>query len=128
MRRTPPMRQAYLPGFESLKERSFGGSFIKGHARAERPISTRRSMHLVLRSSLAVGERSFLSRGLGVERLVRRVGRMHGVRVYRFANRGNHLHLIVRPRSRQAFHGFLRTITGLIARIFFAAERGFPAG
>jgi REP element-mobilizing transposase RayT len=126
MRRAP--RQPTLPGFGGINEKEFGGALIRGNPREQRPVSTRRPMHLVLRSSQARGERSFLRPGRArlIERLVRKQAREKGVRIYRFANSGNHLHLLVLPRSRQAYHGFVRAISGLIARLALGAERGRP--
>jgi REP element-mobilizing transposase RayT len=85
-------------------------------------------MHLVLRSSQARGERSFLRPGRArlIERLVRKQAREKGVRIYRFANSGNHLHLLVLPRSRRDYRAFVRAISGLIARLALGAERGRP--
>jgi REP element-mobilizing transposase RayT len=121
-------RQPTLPGFGSINEKDFGGALLRGNPREQRPISTQRPMHLVLRSSQACGERSFLRPGRArlVERLVRKQGREKGVRIYRFANSGNHLHLLVLPRSRKGYHGFVRAISGLIARLALGAERGQP--
>jgi REP element-mobilizing transposase RayT len=123
-------RQPLLPGFSGLKTKEFGGALLKGNPREARPVSTKRPMHLVMRSTLATGARSFLSphRAKRIDALIRSVGRDKGVRIYRYANSGNHLHLIVLPRSRVAFRSFLRAITGLIARITLAVERGRAAG
>jgi REP element-mobilizing transposase RayT len=81
-------------------------------------------MHLVMRSSLATGELSFLraKRARRIQELVYGLGKKHQVRVYRFANAGNHLHLLVMPKSREAFKSFLRSISGVIA------HRGMGAG
>ncbi len=51
-----------------------------------------------------------------------------GVKVYRFANSGNHLHLVILPRSRPAFQAFIRAVSGLIARITLKVERGRALG
>jgi REP element-mobilizing transposase RayT len=123
-------KQGYLPGFDQLGlgEKEFGGSkkLNKAHAREARPISIKRPMHMVMRSSLATGERSFLraKRARQIEALVHRLGKECGVKVYRFANSGNHLHLIVLPSSREAFKSYIRAITGVIARLTLGAERG----
>jgi REP element-mobilizing transposase RayT len=123
-------KQHYLPGFDQLGlgEKEFGGSkrLKKAHAREARPISIKRPMHLVMRSTLATGERSFLraKRARKIEELVHRLGKEKGVKVYRFANSGNHLHFIVLPRSREAFKSYIKAITGIIARLTLGAERG----
>lgn len=62
------------------------------------------------------------------ERVIRdtllKMGRRHGVKIYRVANAGNHLHLLVRFTRRRALQNFLRGATGLIARKVLRRERG----
>ena len=123
-------KQPYLPGFKGLEKKEFGGTKLRGNAREQRPIAVKRTMHLVMRSSLATGERSFLraKRARRIHELVNRLGRKHGVRVYRFANVGNHLHLLVMPKSREAFKAYVRAISGIIARLTMEAQRGHALG
>lgn len=122
--------QLAFKDFEKEKIKDFGGSLIRGNPRERRPLSTKRPLHLVLRSSLARGERSFLNgrRRLAIQNLIQRAARAKGVKVYRLANSGNHLHLIVLPPSRAAFHAFIRAISGLIARLVLGAEKGRAQG
>lgn len=119
-------KQLLFPSFERLKTREFGGDRVRGNPREARPISVKRPMHLVMRSSLASGERSFLrpARARSVRTIIDRAALAHGVKVYRLANSGNHLHLIVLPDSRKSFQRFIRTISGLIARLTLGTERG----
>jgi hypothetical protein len=121
-------KQPHLPGFESLGIKEFGGIHLKGNARTPRPISAKRPMHLVMRSSLAQGERSFLKRSAKIRGIVYGTGHTQGVQILRFANAGNHLHLIVLARSRAAFQRFIRAISGLIARASLGVERGAARG
>jgi putative transposase len=123
-------RQPRLPGFGKLDIKEFGGSLTKGNPREARPVSTRQPMHLVMRSELANGERSFLrkSNAKRIEALVRKLAQEKGVKLYRFANSGNHLHFLVLPSSRKAFRGYIRAISGLIARISLGVERGKAKG
>lgn len=123
-------KQPYFPTFEKLTKKDFGGTLLKGNAREPRPISIKRPMHLVLKSSLAKNENSFLitKKKRRIEQVIRRASKANDVKLYRFANNGNHLHLIVLPRSRQSFAKFIRTISGLIARIALDAERGNAHG
>jgi REP element-mobilizing transposase RayT len=60
-----------------------------------------------------------------VQLIIRKQEKRFGVKVMEYANSGNHLHMVVRPRSRKAFQGFLRSISGLIARTTMDTERGF---
>ena len=124
-------KQHYFQGFDKLGIKEFGGSLLKkGNPREARPISIKKPIHLVLKSSLATGELSFLRtcRVDRIEKLVSRIGKIQGVKVYRYANSGNHLHLVVLPRSKVAFRSFLRAIAGLIARVTLGAERGKAKG
>jgi REP element-mobilizing transposase RayT len=131
--RTQPMKNSradFLPGFQKVGRKEFGGANLKGNPRAARPIAIKRPMHLVLRSSYAKGRKSFLhtDRADRIRSVVFRLGKAKGVKIYRFANSGNHLHLLLQARSRTAFHGFLRAITGIIARITLQVQRGYPMG
>jgi REP element-mobilizing transposase RayT len=107
-----------------------GGEVRLGLRKLARPIATRRPMHLVLRSSRAQGRWSL--RRPESARLVRqalqRFADRHGVRVYKYANAGNHLHLLVRARCRTALQNFLRAFAGITARLVTGARKGAPVG
>lgn len=124
----------YPQMFETLPphKSNFGGAYLKkSHAKLKRPLNSKQALHLVLRSKLAKGERSFLrgARQLQIRKLVERQCDRFGVKMYRYANSGNHLHLLVRPSRRRAeFVAFLRAISGLIARLTMGVERGRAKG
>ena len=115
-------------GSEFKVEKEFGGACLKNsHAKKARPIETRKAMHLTLRSSKAKGGKSFRAskeRIHRIEKLVRKQAQVFQVEIYRYANVGNHLHLLVKANSRKGFIRFLKAISGLIARIVLGAERG----
>jgi REP element-mobilizing transposase RayT len=115
-------------GFDILNKKSvkhFGGAYLKNsNAKEKRPITTKRAMHLVVRSTLAKGPLSFLRYNKKVTEIINHQAKICGVKVYRLANAGNHLHLIICPSSRVAFNRFIRAVTGLIARAVLKAERG----
>jgi REP element-mobilizing transposase RayT len=85
---------------------------------------------VVLRSSKALGRQSLLrpvhSR-LIQKRLEETAGRW-GVKVHRFANVGNHLHLLIRARSRSAWQGFIREFSGSVAMLVTGARKGHALG
>jgi len=127
------MAKACQPFFQSLSNlavKEFGGSLIKGNAREARPIALKRPMHLVMRSSYAKKEKSFLrpERARRIHQIIHRVGTLSGVKIYRYANSGNHLHLVIRARSRRSLSNFLRAVSGIIARLTLGAERGKARG
>lgn len=63
-----------------------------------------------------------------VDGIVRRQASLWGIRIYKYANVGNHLHLLLRPRSRRRYKGFVRAVSGLIARTILRAQRGKAKG
>jgi hypothetical protein len=87
-------------------------------------------MHVVMRSDRAVGAWSLLrpEHRACIAALMRRLAPRFGVRVYQFANAGNHLHLVLRAKSRRDLQSFLRTFGGLVARAVTGARKGSPSG
>src|SRR5690242_20660502 len=79
-----------------LSRTAHGGSVRAGRRKLERPISTRRPMHVVLSSNRARGPWSLRRHQRAVREILRQMARRFGVRVYDFANVGSHLHLLVR--------------------------------
>jgi hypothetical protein len=122
------MNQVKQMGFEILEGNNvkhFGGAYLKNsNPKEKRPVSIKKSSHLVMRSLLAKGPLSFLRFNEEIRDIVDKQGKRLGVKVYRFANGGNHLHMVILPISRRAFNSFIRAVTGLIARLVLGAERG----
>jgi REP element-mobilizing transposase RayT len=123
-----PVQLSMLQSEESLKKEKelFGGSLIKGHARAERPLRSHFAMHLILRSSKATGLYSMLHKNnkSQIETLIKAAAAKQNIRIYKFANVGNHLHMLIRVKRRKAYQAFIRAITGQIARIVLGAKKG----
>ncbi len=93
----------------------FGGSLLKNsHAKTKRPLDSKLPLHLVLRSDWA---RMRTPRAFGVvNRIVQESARKYGVTIYKFANVGNHLHLLIRVKSQRLWAAFIRELTGRIAQ------------
>ena len=121
-----PVQQAFSNDFKIEKE--FGGAHLKkSHAKKARPIAIKKTMHLTLRSSKAKGKYSLRlnkDRINRIEKVVRSQAQKFGVEIFRYANVGNHLHLLIKPNYRLGFIYFLRAISGIISRIALGAERG----
>ena len=114
-------------GFE-LGRTEHGGDHRRHLRKLERPVSTRRPMHVVLRSGRARGAWSLRKHQTKIREALRACVVRSGVRMYDFANVGSHLHLLVRARRREDFQRFLRTFAGIVARIVTGARRGRPLG
>jgi REP element-mobilizing transposase RayT len=109
-----------------LSRGEHGGDRARGRRKGERPVSTRRPIHLTLHSRRATGVWSLRRHERAVREALRACARRADVRIYDFANVGSHLHLLVRVRRRQALQAFLRSFAGIVARKVTGAKRGRP--
>lgn len=117
------------PQLQLLKRSSlsYGGQLLntrKGRA-GGRPLSTKDSMHLVLRSSKAVGDWSFRSpkNKRAILRIIDKFAQKYAVKIQSMANVGNHLHLHIQLVRRDSYRPFIRAITGAIAIAVTGATR-----
>jgi REP element-mobilizing transposase RayT len=120
------MKQLKFKADELKLSRPFGGSLLrKAGNRTARPLSTKKSMHLVLRSTQATGEWSFKTKRNNkiVNETLHKTAQRFGVRIYQFSNNGNHLHLLIRLGNRFAYRGFIRALTGTLAIKITAANK-----
>jgi REP element-mobilizing transposase RayT len=113
--------------FLAPQPRAYGGELLKTRKgrSTPRPLSTRETMHLVLRSSRARGSWSMQrpEHRSSVANLVRRFSLRHGVRVLSFANVGNHLHFHIQITSRRTYVPFIRALTSSIAMAITGVSR-----
>jgi REP element-mobilizing transposase RayT len=126
--RTPynSMKQLRFSFSEANNDRSYGGQGLKRIQR--RPVLPKRPHHITLRASQARGEWSFLKpkNYAAVRSILKRQAERHFVKLESWVNVGNHLHLKVRPQTRQGFANFLRSSTCLISRAVTKARKGRP--
>lgn len=100
-----------------------GGAHSAGTRRSRRPLSTRHSLHVTLRSVMAYGPRSLIRHRTMVEEVIRKAGVRFHITIYNFAVCGNHLHLHIRGRTRVNLQNFFRVVAGHIAQ---SIVRQFP--
>lgn len=121
---------ARQPSFLKRQNLSFGGSLLKkSHAKTARPLDSRSPIHLVMRSEKATGARSMRHpRHFGpVVQLFEATAAKYGVKVYRFANVGNHLHAVIRLHSRALWGAFIRELSGRLAQLLQGLKGQAPA-
>jgi REP element-mobilizing transposase RayT len=119
-------KDSYLPGFEKNADISHGGDLSHGKRKTFRPIDPKQALHVTLRSSKAKGQLSMLhpKHCNGIEKFVHKTAKRWGVRIYRFANVGNHLHLLIQVPTREAWKRFSKELSGGIAQIVTQAQKG----
>jgi len=105
--------------------KGFGGSqFAKYNPKAARPVVKNTPIHVVMRSSYATGSRSMLHHSKKIQNVVFHRAKKIGIKIYQYANVGNHLHFICSLPQTSLWGAFIKSISGLIARIVMQAERG----
>lgn len=108
------MRQT---SFFSPEPREHGGSLSVNKRRSRRVLSTRESIHLTLRSNFANGNRSLLCNQEIVNHVMRKAECYFRIKVYRHAICGNHLHLLIRGKTRGELQNFFRVFAGHTAQM-----------
>lgn len=90
-----------------------------------RPLDTKNTMHLVLRSSKAKDEWSFRrpENYKKIKKILENFARKYGVSIISLANVGNHLHLHIKLSNRYTYKPFIRAITAAIAMAITKCSR-----
>lgn len=111
-------------------EARHGGDLNKGKRKIKRPLVPGKLHHLVMRSEKAVGQYNFLraNNRVVVDKIVKKQSLHFGIRIAKFANVGNHLHIALRFKNRASFQGFLISLSGMLARAITHARKGRPFG
>lgn len=117
---------SFLPPTES----AHGGDLRPNKRKILRPIDTKRPMHVTLKSTRAHGEWSMLSKRnrARIASLMITTSERYGVKVHRFENVGNHLHLLISVKSRRQFQTFLRVFSGQVVFLVTGARKGNSVG
>ena len=127
MRLKRQSNQLFLAGFNRrTRLQAHGGDHTKGKRKTRRPFDPKQALHVVLRSSKARGELSMLhlQHCNHIRNLMDRLKTRWNIQVYRYANVGNHLHLLIRAKSRADWQGFIREFSGGVAMIVTGAKKG----
>jgi hypothetical protein len=107
----------------------FGGSkFTNYNPKTARPLAAKTPVHVVMRSPMAKGHLSLLFFDRDIKKIIRKQSESCQIRVYDFANAGNHLHFVCVMKSIRGWKTFIRAVSGLIARLVLKAERGSAVG
>jgi REP element-mobilizing transposase RayT len=111
-RRSP---QLSFEGFHRPND-CFGGSLLKNsHAKTKRPLESKLPILLTLRATKGVLRlpKNFNN----VNQSVNRINKKHGVKLYQYANVGNHLHLLIKIPQVRRWPAYIRELTGRLAQI-----------
>jgi REP element-mobilizing transposase RayT len=97
-------------------KKEHGGMHSFGRRRSRRPLTTKEPLHVTLRSDFARGSRSLLRHRPLIYYVIKKASKRFDIRVYQKAICGNHIHLLIRGRSRTDIQNFFRVVAGHIAQ------------
>ncbi len=110
--------------------KAYGGELLKtrkGRAHG-RPLDTKNTLHMVLRSTKATGDWSFKKpkNEAKIRRIVDKFSLKYGIKILRLGNAGNHLHFQIKIGNRHTYRPFIRAITSAIAMAISGTSRWNP--
>jgi REP element-mobilizing transposase RayT len=124
------MKQAQITLLKK-ETKSYGGELLKTRKgrSSGRPLDTKNTMHLVLRSSKARGKWSFKAQGnaKAIKQIIQKFSLKYGVKVLSLANVGNHLHFQIKLTNRHTYKPFIRAITAAIRMAVTGVGKGNPS-
>jgi REP element-mobilizing transposase RayT len=111
--------------FDLKSSLAYGGVFRnKAKNRGARPLSSKGSLHVVMRSSHAKGPWSFRN-SQNIHKLgnfIRKFSQSKGIELISLANVGNHYHLHVRIPNRSFYKAWIRGLTSGMAMLTLGLE------
>lgn len=93
-----------------------GGSLALNKRRSRRPLDMKASHHVTLKSNLATQNRCLLFHKSLIKKVLYRSANRFHIKIYQYAVAGNHLHLLVKSRSRISLQNFFRVFAGHTAQ------------
>jgi REP element-mobilizing transposase RayT len=95
----------------------------KGRRKSARPLSTRHTIHLILKSK----GRTLRKQERAIIRNWKTFGSQFGVRTYGLVVNTDHIHGAIRIHSRDLYRKFITALTGLLSRILQIKWATLPA-
>ena len=111
------MKKSKQYSFFKSRPKFFGGALLDGKRKSFRPLSSKDSIHFVLRSQWALGRDSFLvlRNKKAIDSIIKRFAKKFGVRIYEQAINSNHIHLLLMITNRSLYRAFIKAVAGMIA-------------
>ena len=92
----------------------FGGSLLKGRRKTERILNSRKPMHLVLKTKNTI---TLFNQKHKLKSILKKQAQTFGVKIYSESIQSDHWHICLKITHRQLYRGFIRALTGIIARL-----------
>jgi REP element-mobilizing transposase RayT len=100
-------------GFHKNYTNSFGGSLLQGKRKTKRPLSTKKPIHLILKS---IYKGAFAPGNVSLERLILSQAKKFNIHVYEYALNWSHIHLVIKLKNQTDYHKFIRSLASILAQ------------
>lgn len=91
----------------------FGGSLLQGRRKTERVLNSRKPIHLVLKTKNTF---SLFKQKNKLQTVLRKQAKNFGIKIYSESIQSGHWHICIKITNRRLYRGFIRSLTGIIAR------------
>jgi REP element-mobilizing transposase RayT len=121
----------YAPHSPHGKLREFGGSRLKSNPKRARPIKVNQPIHLILKSKMATGSKYSMlipKNARAAKEIIYSLAKRFKVKVDRYENVGNHLHIVAQFPSQDSYVSFIRGISSSIARFVLGVSKALIKG
>ena len=108
--------QKQLRLFKDPNQKEFGSDLSKGKRKAQRPISLKTPMHLILKSETIVKNGGFKKIEGKIYKEIHFFASRFNVQIFALAIHHNHIHLLILTTTRQSYISFVRALNGTLVK------------
>ncbi len=125
---TLPQKKFHQQSFFKPSKKAHGGSLNVQKRKTLRPLDTKMPLHLVLKSDKAKGAHSLVKFHNQISKVMDKQAGKFQVTIYERNINFNHIHLLIRGKSRRGLQNFFRSLAGIVARLVTGAGKGKAFG
>ena len=90
----------------------FGGETLIGKRKTARPLSDKKTIHLILKSNSV---KVFTPTNKSLKRLIYNLAEKYSIKIYELALNHNHIHFVLRLKNKELYKFFIRELTSKMA-------------
>ena len=92
--------------------KTFGGETLLGKRKTARPLSEKKPIHLILRSTSV---KVFTPTNKSLKRLIYNLAEKYSIKIYELALNHTHIHFVIKLKDKELYKFFIRELTSKMA-------------
>lgn len=125
---TLPQKNLRKQSFFKPSKKSHGGSLNLRKRKALRPLDIKMPLHVVLKSDKVKGVYALVKFSDQILKVMNKQAAKFQVTIYEKNINFNHIHLLIRGKTRRGLQDFFRSLAGIVARLVTGAVKGKAFG